>query len=138
MTVKLYDEDSHLRRFEARVLSCEPTGERWAAVLDRTAFFPEGGGQAADSGSLGGTRVLDVQETGGEVIHWLAAPLTVGETVVGLLDWERRFRYMQEHSGEHLLSGLVYREYGYRNVGFHLGDGDDRGFRRGTDPCAAG
>ena len=124
MTVKLYDEDSRLRSFEARVLRCEPAGNAWAVTLDRTAFFPEGGGQAADTGTLGGGRVLDVQEQNGEIVHTLPSPLPVGETVTGLLDWELRFRRMQNHSGEHLLSGLVHRTYGYRNVGFHLGDGD--------------
>lgn len=124
MTEKLYDSDSRLREFTARVLSCERAGERWAAVLDRTAFFPEGGGQAADTGTLGASRVLDVQEASGELLHYLDAPLAVGETVTGLLDWEQRFRRMQDHSGEHLLSGLVHARYGYRNVGFHLGDGD--------------
>ncbi len=124
MTEKLYDLDSHLREFSAKVISCEKDGERWAVVLDRTAFFPEGGGQAADSGELGGCRVLDVQEASGVIRHYLDAPLTAGEAVAGKLDWEKRFRRMQNHSGEHLLSGLVHAHYGYRNVGFHLGDGD--------------
>ena len=123
-TEKLYDLDSHRKSFEARVLSCEKDGERWAAVLDRTAFFPEGGGQAADGGTLGGLPVLDVRLREGEIRHFLPEPLPEGETVAGELDWEKRFRRMQNHSGEHLLSGLVFREYGYRNVGFHLGDGD--------------
>ena len=124
MTEKLYDIDSHLRAFSAKVISCEKEGERWAVVLDRTAFFPEGGGQAADGGTLGGARVLDVQERGGSILHYTDAPLTPGETVGGELDWEKRFRRMQNHSGEHLLSGLVHARFGYRNVGFHLGDGD--------------
>ncbi len=124
MTEKLYDGDSHLREFTARVLSCEKEGERWAVLLDRTTFFPEGGGQAADTGILGAARVLDVQEAAGEICHYTDAPLSVGETVSGTLDWEKRFRRMQNHSGEHLLSGIVHAHYGYRNVGFHLGDGD--------------
>ena len=124
MTEKLYDLDSHLREFEATVLSCERAGDRWAVVLDRTAFFPEGGGQAADTGMLNGVPVLDVQLRAGVISHFTADPLPKGESVRGELDWERRFRRMQNHSGEHLLSGLVFREYGYHNVGFHLGDGD--------------
>ncbi len=124
MTEKLYDIDSHLRQFTANVISCEKEAARWVAVLDRTAFFPEGGGQAADTGTLGDARVLDVQELGGSILHYLNAPVPVGETVDGRLDWEQRFRRMQNHSGEHLLSGLVHARYGYRNVGFHLGDGD--------------
>ena len=124
MTEKLYDLDSHLQEFTAEVISCEKEGDRWSVVLDRSAFFPEGGGQAADTGKLGEADVLDVQERMGEIRHYTNAPLLPGETVVGRLDWEQRFRRMQNHSGEHLLSGLVFARYGYRNVGFHLGDGD--------------
>ena len=124
MTEKLYDMDSHLREFTAQVRACAKEGERWAVTLDRTAFFPEGGGQSADTGSLGGSRVLNVQEASGVILHYTDSPLKEGETVRGILDWEQRFRRMQNHSGEHLLSGLVHARYGYRNVGFHLGDGD--------------
>lgn len=124
MTEKLYDLDSHLRDFTARVISCEQDGKRWAVRLDRTAFFPEGGGQAADTGFLGSARVLDVQEDAGDILHYTDGPLGAGETVTGTLDWQQRFRRMQNHSGEHILSGLVHARYGYRNVGFHLGDGD--------------
>ena len=121
MTKRLFDLDSHLREFRASVLSCEPEGAQYLVRLDETAFFPEGGGQGADSGTLGGARVLDVQDAGGEILHRTDAPLPVGETVLGRLDWEKRFRRMQNHSGEHILSGLVHRRYGYCNVGFHLG-----------------
>ncbi len=124
MTEKLYDQDSHLREFSARVISCVKAGDHWTVTLDRTAFFPEGGGQAADTGTLGGAKVLDVREKSGEILHVMDAPLPEGEKVSGILDWEQRFRRMQNHSGEHLLSGLVHARYGYRNVGFHLGDGD--------------
>lgn len=124
MTEKLYDLDSHLREFTARVISCEQDGKRWAVALDRTAFFPEGGGQAADTGFLGSVRVLDVQEREDGILHYTDGPLGAGETVTGTLDWQQRFRRMQNHSGEHILSGLVHARYGYRNVGFHLGDGD--------------
>ena len=124
MTKKLYDTDGHVREFSAKVLACAEAGEHWAVTLDRTAFFPEGGGQAADTGVLGGARVLDVQESGGEILHYTDAPLQPGDTVAGALDWEKRFRRMQNHSGEHLLSGLVHAHYGFSNVGFHLGDGD--------------
>ncbi len=123
-TEKLYDTDSHLREFTAKVISCEQEGERWAVVLDRTAFFPEGGGQASDTGTLGARRVTDAQEAAGEIRHYTDGPLKAGEAVEGRLDWEKRFRRMQNHSGEHILSGLVHARYGYRNVGFHLGDGE--------------
>ena len=123
MTEKLYDRDSFCRAFTGRVLSCEP-GEpgRWLAELDRTAFFPEGGGQAADTGTLGAARVLDVRERAGHILHTLDAPLTPGDTVEGALDWPQRLRRMQNHTGEHIFSGLVYSRYGYANSGFHLGD----------------
>ena len=121
MTEKLYYLDSHLAVFEARVLSCEQTKTGFAVELDRTAFFPEGGGQLADTGALGAVRVLDVHEKGGRILHDTDGPLPVGTQVRGELDYEQRRRRMQNHSGEHIVSGLVHREYGYDNVGFHMG-----------------
>ena len=122
MTIKLYDQDSHLKTFEAQVLSCEPDQDCWQVVLDATAFFPEGGGQAADTGLLGSSHVLDVREKQGVIRHKTDGPLTPGETVTGTLNWAQRFDRMQQHSGEHLISGLVHQHFGYDNVGFHLGD----------------
>lgn len=132
MTEKLFYQDSHLTEFEAKVLSCEPvnpdilpghSGE-YAAELDRTAFFPEGGGQYADTGVLGGVRVTDVQEKDGRILHLLEGPLEPGMCVSGRIDWEERFMKMQQHSGEHIVSGLVHSAFGYNNVGFHLGSED--------------
>ncbi len=132
MTEKLFYRDSHLTEFEAKVLSCEPvnpdilpghSGE-YAAELDRTAFFPEGGGQYADTGVLGGVRVTDVQEKDGRILHLLEGPLEPGTCVSGRIDWEERFMKMQQHSGEHIVSGLVHSAFGYNNVGFHLGSED--------------
>ena len=122
MTRKLYDENSHLQQFEAVVLSCEPEGEKYKVVLDCTAFFPEGGGQASDRGTLGGALVLDVQIIDEEIYHFTDKPLEVGSAVQGELDWQRRFDYMQQHSGEHIVSGIAHKLYGCENVGFHLGD----------------
>ena len=122
MTRKLYDEDSHLACFDAQVVSCEAHEDIWHIVLDQTAFFPEGGGQTADTGMLNDVRVLDAQERGGEIVHITDGALPVGATVHGALDFDQRFRRMQEHSGEHIISGLVHTLYGYRNVGFHLGE----------------
>ena len=86
MTIKLYDQDSHCRAFSARVLTCQAAGEgRWQVTLDQTAFFPEGGGQPADQGTLGGAAVLDVQEVGDAIVHTTDAPLSPGDTVQG--DW---------------------------------------------------
>ena len=101
MTRKLYDLDSHRCDFSATVLRCDPDGERYAVVLDQTVFFPEGGGQPADTGVLGGARVLDVQLLPDAIVHYTDAPLTPGAQVRGEIDWPQRFRRMQGHSGEH-------------------------------------
>ena len=121
MTEKLYYQDSHRFSFDAVVLDCREEKKGYSVVLDRTAFFPEGGGQLADTGTLGGVNVTDVHEKGGDVRHYTDAPLTIGETVHGDIDREQRLRRMQNHSGEHILSGLVHSTYGYDNVGFHMG-----------------
>ena len=119
ITEKLYDNKPYLREFSASVLDCEPVGKNWAVVLDRTAFYPEGGGQPCDLGTLGGAKVLDVQERDGAIVHTVTAPLD--GTVDGQIDWDRRFDLMQQHSGEHIVSGIVHRLYGWENVGFHMG-----------------
>ena len=120
-TRKLYYEDTHIRTFSAMVLGCEETPGGWEIVLDATAFYPEGGGQACDLGALGGRNVLDVQERDAAVVHLCDGPLTVGQTVEGTIDWERRFDLMQQHSGEHMVSGIIHSLYGYQNMGFHIG-----------------
>ena len=121
MTEKLYYIDSHLWQFDAVVTGCEETKDGFAVTLDRTAFFPEGGGQLADTGSIGEARVLDVQEKDGRILHYTDRPLPVGERFACAVDAEQRYRRMQNHSGEHIVSGLVYREHGFDNVGFHMG-----------------
>lgn len=127
-TERLYDKNSHLKEFEAVVLSCEEKktakGEEiggYRIVLDRTAFFPEGGGQFGDRGWLNETEVTDTREKGGVIYHETVTPLKPGCTVKGRIDYDVRFDRMQQHSGEHILSGLVHSLYGYDNVGFHLG-----------------
>ena len=122
MTERLYYADSKLKRFTATVTSCEAVKDGYAVTLDRTAFFPEGGGQAGDSGLIGRARVSDTQEKNGEIIHYVNQPLTVGEVYDCAIDWEIRFRRMQNHSGEHIVSGLVHKKYGYNNIGFHMGN----------------
>lgn len=122
MTVKLYDRDSHLTEFTAEVLSCEPAGKKFHVILNQTAFFPEGGGQLPDTGLLGERKVTDVQETPEGIVHTVSKALEVGSTVTGKLDWPQRFARMQNHSGEHIVSGLVHGKYGYDNVGFHMGE----------------
>ena len=122
-TRKLYYEDAYTRRYEAEVLSCESVKNGWAVELDATAFFPEEGGQEADRGMLGSVRVLDARERDGVIVHLTDGPLALGKRVTGQLDWADRFRKMQTHTGEHIVSGLIHRKYGYDNVGFHLGEG---------------
>ena len=124
MTERLYYEDSHRQDFTARVVSCRPEGTGWAAVLDRTAFFPEGGGQPGDTGTINGVPVTDTRETEGEILHFVAAPLAEGAVVTGALDWDRRFALMQNHSGEHIVSGTANRLFGCDNVGFHMSGGE--------------
>ena len=120
-TRKLYYEDCHLSVFPARVLACVKSEKGYLITLDQTAFYPEGGGQPCDLGTLGGVPVLDVQEQGENVVHLCAQPLEPGAQVEGVLDYERRFDLMQQHSGEHIVSGVIHRKYGYHNVGFHMG-----------------
>ena len=121
MTEKLYYLDAYATTFKAKVLECTEDKKNWKVVLDRTLFYPEGGGQPADMGTLGGVNVLDVHEKNDVVTHTTDKPLEVGTEVEGVIDWERRFDLMQNHSGEHILSGVICAKYGCDNVGFHMG-----------------
>ena len=122
MTDKLYYKDSHIMNFAAEIISCESYKNGYAVVLDRTAFFPEGGGQSADIGYINGVRVNDVQEIDGRILHFTDSPVAAGGCRCSL-DAELRLRRMQNHSGEHIVSGLINSLKGYDNVGFHMGDG---------------
>lgn len=122
MTEKLYYSDGHLSRFTARVTSCEKEDGVWAVKLDRSAFFPGGGGQEADEGVLSDMKLLGLREEGEDIVHLTPAPLEPGALVEGRIDWPLRFSRMQGHSGEHILSGTVHRLFGYDNVGFHMGE----------------
>ncbi len=122
VTKKLFYEDSYMKEFTARVLDVQEKDGAWYVVLDQTAFFPEGGGQYSDTGYLDQVRVLDVQEKDGVIWHKTDALLQVGAEVTGKLNWEERFDKMQQHTGEHIMSGLVHAKFGYNNVGFHLAD----------------
>lgn len=119
---ELFYRDEYAREFDAEVISCQKGKKGYEVALSDTAFYPEGGGQPADRGTLGQVNVLDVKRRNGEILHITDAPLEPGMTVHGVLDWERRFDHMQQHSGEHILSGVVHAQFGYDNVGFHMND----------------
>ena len=121
MTQKLFYENMYLQHFSATVTGCEPAQDRWHITLDATAFYPEGGGQPGDTGYLGNVRVIDTHSRRDEVIHITDGPIQPGEKIEGKIDWEPRFSRMQHHTGEHIVSGLIHRLYGYDNVGFHMG-----------------
>ncbi len=121
MTQRLYYEDSALLQFEATVTACQAVKGGYEVTLDQTAFYPEGGGQPWDTGKLGEAKVLQVIEQSEEVLHLCDRPLTTGETVSGFVDGDRRLDLMQQHSGEHILSGIICGKYGVSNVGFHVG-----------------
>ena len=120
-TKKLYYEDPFLREFTAAVISCEEVKGGYLITLDRTAFYPEGGGQPYDTGVLGEANVLEVHDKGGVITHFCDKPLAAGESVDGRIDWTRRFDHMQQHSGEHICSGLICARFRCDNVGFHMG-----------------
>ena len=119
-TERLYYLDSYTKEFSALVISCEKLEKGFKVVLDKTAFFPEGGGQKADTGFIGEARVSDVQEAEDVIYHFVDKELEVSSEYICKLDWEQRFLRMQSHSGEHIVSGVVHSLYGYDNVGFHM------------------
>lgn len=122
MTEKLYYLDAYISEFTATVLSlCEKDG-KYEIVLDKTAFFPEEGGQSADTGMLGDATVLDVFEQDGTVVHITDKPLSVGENVGGVLNFSERYEKMKCHTAEHILCGIMHRLFGAENIGFHLGE----------------
>lgn len=121
-TIKMYDIYSYVKEFVATVVSCEENDGFYSVVLDQTAFAPEGGGQGADTGKIEDVNVLDVQIKDEIVYHKTDKPLKVGRRVICEIDWDTRFLRMQNHSAEHLVSGIIHNLYGYNNVGFHLGD----------------
>ena len=121
-TRRLYYEDVYKKEFTATVVECREQKKGYAVVLDESAFYPEGGGQPSDVGTLGDAKVTEVHEKDGELLHYTDKALEVGAKVEGKIDWARRFDLMQQHSGEHIVSGWIHRKYGYDNVGFHMGE----------------
>ena len=120
--IKLYENDSYIKNFSATVISCEEKDGAFLVVLDKTAFFPEGGGQDADKGVINGIEVFDVQIKDDIIYHKLEKNLEIGATVECSIDWDTRFSRMQNHTGEHIVSGLINIIFGYNNVGFHMND----------------
>ena len=124
-TEKLYDQSSYLAEFEATVLSTvKNDDDTYSIILDRTAFFPNEGGQKSDRGTIAGVEVVDVRLSDDTITHITKAPIGVGNTVRGIIDFEERFEKMQCHTAEHIVCGLVHQYYGFDNVGFHLSDFD--------------
>lgn len=121
-TIKLYENDSYIKEFSAIVLSCEEKDGAYFVMLDKTAFFPEGGGQDADKGKIGEADVLDVQIKNDIIYHKVNKSFSENEKVTCILDWETRFSRMQNHTGEHIVSGVIHSLFGYNNVGFHMND----------------
>lgn len=117
---ELYYQHPYIREFDAIVTSCVPVKKKWNVILDSSAFYPEGGGQLPDTGTIGGVEVTDTQRIDGKIVHTVTAPLVEGTEVHAVIDWDLRLAHMQGHSGEHIVSGLIHREFGYDNVGFHM------------------
>ena len=121
MTEKLFYNDVRKAEFEATVVSCVKNKDRYEVVLDGTYFYPEGGGQPADHGKIDDANVFDVHDKDNEVVHYCDKEVECGKKVKAWVDMERRHRLMQQHSGEHIVSGLIHKHFGYDNVGFHMG-----------------
>lgn len=124
ITDRIYERDPSVKEFDCTVLSCKKTGKGYEIILDRTAFFPTGGGQGCDTGSLNGIPVSDVFCRNGDVLHIISAPVEKGTKAIGVLDYNERLEKMEAHTAEHILSSVLYKEYGLSNVGFHIGHAD--------------
>lgn len=122
MTEKLYEQNAYTKEFTAVVLECTHVDDFYKIVLDKTAFFPEGGGQASDVGTIDNIEIFDVQIEDGIIFHYSKEYLEIGKNVCGKIDFDRRFNFMQNHTGEHIVSGIAHKLFGVNNVGFHLGE----------------
>jgi len=119
-TLRLFDENAYTKEFECLVLACIRKGELYGVITDKTGFFPGGGGQLWDDGVLDGQKVMECEEVGGTIIHYVNFPIDPGSIIKGSIDWPVRFARMQAHTGEHIISGIAHTEYGCENVGFHM------------------
>ncbi len=122
MTNKIYETNSYIKEFTSKVVSCESAGDNFEIVLDSTAFFPEEGGQSADKGYIGEAKVINALIRGEDIIHITDTPLEVGTEYPCSIHFEERYVKMQNHTGEHIVSGIIKKKYGFDNVGFHLGE----------------
>lgn len=118
----LFYQDAYLSMFQSKVIACEKYEDGYVVVLEDTVFYPEGGGQPSDQGTLNGIDVLDVQRRNNRIEHFVKQKIEVGNEAIGCIDWKLRFDHMQNHTGEHIVSGLIHQKYGYENVGFHMGE----------------
>ena len=124
MTEKLYYKDAYMKDFTAKVVAVSESCGKYLTELDRTAFFPNEGGQYADKGNIDGFKVYDVIENDGVIYHLLEEKLQIGKTVSCRIDFDDRYDKMQNHTGEHIVSGIIHKLFGLDNVGFHLGGED--------------
>lgn len=123
-TDRIYERDPSVADFKCTVLSCKNAGAGFEIILDRTAFFPTGGGQGCDTGSLNGIPVSDVFCRGGEIIHIASEPIGEGTEALGVLNYRERAEKMEAHTAEHILSAVLNKAHGLNNVGFHIGHAD--------------
>lgn len=124
-TYRIYYDDSYIFDFDAKVIGCERNeAGNFAILLDKTAFFPESGGQYGDCGFIGSSHISDTKEKDNVIFHIADRPVEVGQILHCKIDGDARFIKMQNHSGEHIVSGLMHSRFGIENVGFHLGHYD--------------
>ena len=117
---ELFYQDAYLKKYDTKVVSCVEVKGLYKVVLEETIFYPEGGGQSSDLGKIDDANVIQVKRENDEVVHYVDHSLEIGKSVHLELDWDRRFDHMQNHTGEHILSGIIHKLYGYENVGFHM------------------
>lgn len=121
-TKKLFYDDFYTVDFKAVVIECYRKNDNYFIILDRTLFYPEGGGQPGDNGKLNNINVLDTFYFQNSIVHLCDTPIKIGTTVIGKINWDCRYKRMQSHSGEHIVSGIIKKLYGYNNIGFSLND----------------
>lgn len=117
---EIFYQDSYLKEYDTKVVSCVKEKDLYKVILEETIFYPEGGGQSSDLGKIEDANVIQVKREKDEIVHYIDSTLEVGQKVHLTIDWARRYDHMQNHTGEHILSGIIQKLYGYENVGFHM------------------